>query len=164
MPTPTPEDFLTGEAKRKREFSRNIGEDWNIRQVGADLVGTYKPTGANYPLAGGSASGSLTPWIEVAVFTNSWVNYGAGFPTAAYRKIGDIVYLKGLLKNGVLNNQAFNLPVGYRPATTRHFMTMMTALAGGLRVLSAGDVTFGDPNGGGNGYCSLDGTRFETTG
>lgn len=51
MPVPTPEDFLTGEAKRKREFSRNIGEDWNIRQVGTNLVGTYKPTATDTILA-----------------------------------------------------------------------------------------------------------------
>lgn len=52
MPVPTPEDFLTGDNKRKREFSRNIGEDWNIRQVGTFLVGTYKPTATDTILAG----------------------------------------------------------------------------------------------------------------
>jgi hypothetical protein len=105
-----------------------------------------------------------TGWIEVTSFTNSWVNYGAGFPTAAYHKIGDLVYLKGLLKNGTVSAAAFTLPAGFRPTTTRHFITMMSAGAGGLRVNASGNVIFGDPSGGGNGYCSLDGIYFETTG
>lgn len=103
-------------------------------------------------------------WIEVTTFLNSWVNYGAGYPTAAYRKIGDIVYLKGLLKLGTVSVAAFTLPVEYRPSTNRHFITMMTAAAGGLRINTDGSVTFGDPGGGGNGYCSLDGIHFETSG
>lgn len=50
MPAPTPEDFLTGDTKRRNKFSRDIGEDWVIRQVGGDLVATYKPTATDFVL------------------------------------------------------------------------------------------------------------------
>lgn len=55
-----------------------------------------------------------TTWTAVT-FTNSWVNYGSGRQAAQYRKIGDIVYLRGQIKNGTNNNTAFTLPAGFRP-------------------------------------------------
>lgn len=68
-PTPTPDDFLSG-GNRRKEFSRDIGQDWNIRQVGEGLVGTYKPTGVDYLLAPNAQT------IEPAIqhFTGSVVN------------------------------------------------------------------------------------------
>lgn len=62
-PTPTPDDFLSG-GNRRKEFSRDIGQDWNIRQVDEDLVGTYKPTGIDYPLAFGNADSHPAAWPD----------------------------------------------------------------------------------------------------
>lgn len=45
----------------------------------------------------------------------SWVNYGSGFRTARYRKIGDIVEIEGLVKSGTTGSTIFTLPSGYRP-------------------------------------------------
>jgi len=55
-----------------------------------------------------------TPWTGVT-FQNGWVNYG-GYQAAQYRKIGDIVYLRGVIGNGT--GVAFTLPVGFRPPFT----------------------------------------------
>ena len=58
-----------------------------------------------------------TAWISVSGgvgFQNSWVNFGAAEQTAQYRKIGDLVYLRGTVKSGT-TGVIFTLPVGYRP-------------------------------------------------
>lgn len=54
-----------------------------------------------------------TAWITASPMQNGWVAYDARVPQ--YRKIGDIVYLRGVIKSGALGSQAFTLPVGYRP-------------------------------------------------
>lgn len=51
-------------------------------------------------------------WIAVSSFSNSFTA-----PTAvAYRKLNDVVYLRGNVANGTANATAFTLPVGYRPS------------------------------------------------
>lgn len=60
----------------------------------------------------------VTPsaWTGVT-FQNSWVNNGsAGQPNVAYRKVGDMVHLRGSMKNGTANAVCFTLPSGFRPA------------------------------------------------
>jgi hypothetical protein len=53
-----------------------------------------------------------TGWIAVSSLSN---NFTA--PTAvAYRKINNIVYMRGNLFNGTANSGAFTLPEGYRPS------------------------------------------------
>lgn len=58
---------------------------------------------------GGSDSG----WISLSL-VNSWVQYDTTYGVPAYRKVGNIVYLKGLIKNGSSAVIA-TLPAGYRP-------------------------------------------------
>lgn len=58
-----------------------------------------------------------TGWISLPL-ANGWVDYGSPYPPAAFRKIGGIVYVRGLLKNGTVTNNTVmaNLPAGFRPA------------------------------------------------
>lgn len=49
-------------------------------------------------------------WNEVTSFTNDWSNYGGTFATAAYKKLGNLVMLRGMLKGGTLQQSAFSLP------------------------------------------------------
>jgi hypothetical protein len=58
-----------------------------------------------------------TAWT-VPAFVTGWGQYG-GFSTVSYRKIGDLVYLRGLLNSvaGAVAGVAFTLPVGFRPPT-----------------------------------------------
>ena len=71
---------------------------------------------------GGAASltarldGELQPTAWTAVtFQNSWVNYGSPYGNVMYRKVGDRVFLRGVMKNGTVGAAAFTLPVGFRP-------------------------------------------------
>jgi hypothetical protein len=81
-------------------------------------------------------SGWLTPTL-----LNNWVVYDATFSNAAmYRKVGGIVYLRGLLKNGTAGAVMFTLPVGYRPGIRMLFIVDGTGGFGRIDVASNGDV------------------------
>lgn len=58
-----------------------------------------------------------TGWITISSFSNSYS--GSGSP--AYRKINNVVYLRGRVSGGTANTAAFNLPSGYRPAVDTVF-------------------------------------------
>ena len=97
-------------------------------------------------------------WIEVTSFSNSWVNYGGGFPNAAYCKSASgIVSLKGLIKSGTVTSAAFTLPVGFRPLEQNNFIVDSNGALGILVVSSNGEV---NPNSGNNGYFWLSGITF----
>jgi hypothetical protein len=55
-----------------------------------------------------------TGWIAVSSFANSFSAVAA----VAYRKINNVVYLRGSLTGGTAGTGAFTLPSGYRPAAT----------------------------------------------
>lgn len=58
---------------------------------------------------------AVTAWTAVT-FQNSWVNYNTATHNAVeYRKVGDLVAVRGSMKNGTNNNPCFTLPVGFRP-------------------------------------------------
>lgn len=67
-----------------------------------------------------------TPWVA-PTFTNGWSDYAGGNQTARYRKIGDIVYIEGMIKGGTVGTSAFTLPVGYRPLLKQQFPGMAGA-------------------------------------
>ena len=93
---------------------------------------------------GGIAAGALEGWHEIGAasepaFQNSWVNFGAGEATAAFRKLpSGLVVLKGLIKSGTVGAAAFTLPIGYRPALTMHFAASSNGAFGDAIVLATG--------------------------
>lgn len=90
---------------------------------------------------------------------NGWTNYGGGWQTARYRKVGQIVYLQGLLVGtGRTADQISYLPVGYQPNTLLLFATQTdTATQGRCDVDSGGGIYF---RAGGVAYFSLSGIQF----
>ncbi len=98
---------------------------------------------------------------SVTSFSNSWVNYGGNYEDAKYKKIGKVVYLQGLIKNGTSGKTAFTLPSGYRPAYTKIFASVCPAGFAEVRVDSSGNVIpYCDAA---NGYVCLDGINFLIT-
>lgn len=98
-----------------------------------DITGTEAPTGAYYEAV----------WTP-ATLTNGWVNYDVNtYPAAAYRKVNDLVYLRGLVRNGTIGASGFNLPPGYRPPRNHHFLVNGNDLPCSVRVLMGGDVWIG---------------------
>jgi hypothetical protein len=104
------------------------------------------------------------PYTEVGsggsapAFQNSWVNYGAGYQTAAfYKDLFGVVHFKGLVKSGTVGAAIFTLPSGYRPIAETIFVANAAGAFGDLRVSAVGNVWL---NAGTNGYLSIDGISF----
>lgn len=54
-----------------------------------------------------------TAWVAVT-FQNGWASQ-SGYGPASYRKIGDVIYTRGLIWGGSASVSAFTLPAGFRP-------------------------------------------------
>lgn len=106
---------------------------------------------------------TLPTWHEIGgsgepAFTNSWVNYGTGYNTAAFMKDHNgRVFLKGCITSGTMSQSAFTLPAGYRPAQQNVFGVVSNNLFGQVAITSSGTVV---PTVGKNAWVSLDGISF----
>lgn len=122
--------------------------------AGANPITWVGPT----PVVVGADSG----WIAPALAAN-WSNFGGGQATAGYRKdaVGR-VELKGLVKKATalaLPDTLFTLPVGYRPATTRHFPVYSAGGFTSVAIFSNGAVQI--EVGGSASFTCCDGIRFD---
>lgn len=103
-------------------------------------------------------------WHEVGAagepaFAGTWVNFGTGNSTAAFKLIADgLVQLKGTIKTGTIATAAFTLPAGYRPPASSRFAVPSNNAYGQVDITSAGVVT---PQVGNNTFVSLDGISFK---
>lgn len=60
-------------------------------------------------------------WVTPTLI-NGWVMHNSTYGTLQYRKIGDVVYLRGIIKNSSNSSGAFfTMPPGYRPAISMVF-------------------------------------------
>jgi len=97
---------------------------------------------------------AVTPWTNLTLL-NGWTNVG-GFGTAQYRKVGDMVQLRGLVTGGAISAVIGNLSVGFRPIVQ---LTVPFAQNGvGANYLSI--TPNGDISPAANGYVSLSGIQF----
>lgn len=102
-------------------------------------------------------------WHEIdatgePAFSNSWVNYGAGYNTAAFFKDPNgVVHLKGLIKSGTVTSAVFTLPSGYRPAATEVQPIVSNGAAGYIDIQNNGVLKV---VGGSSAWASLDGITF----
>jgi hypothetical protein len=106
-----------------------------------------------------NASLASTAWTAVT-FTNSWVNFGSTQQTVQYRKVGDMVQIRGMMKSGTIAAGAFTLPSGFRPPADQNFSTVSNALFGYMTVAAATGVF--TPAAGSNVYFEVD-CQFSVT-
>jgi hypothetical protein len=110
-------------------------------------------------IAGAQDSG----WIAVlggVGFQNSWVNYGSGYSSAAYRLTGNVVRITGTVKSGAAGSVIFTLPSGFRPTVGY----VQNASAVFTTAVSYGYITIGTVGAGtivGNYNDSLSALSFE---
>jgi hypothetical protein len=64
-----------------------------------------------------------TAWVSPTLL-NSWVNWGSPYQGLQYRKVGDIVHLRGLVKFGTVATTIFTLPSGFRPPADLMYLTL----------------------------------------
>ena len=83
------------------------------------VTGPTGSTGSTGPTGPTGAAATLedTGWTTVSSFFNGY----SGEASIAYRKISNVVYLRGRVSGGGANSLAFNLPSGYRPAAEMVF-------------------------------------------
>lgn len=133
---------------------------WVGHQPAVGSVITYIDEGRGIPIVLGSSG--VSGWTQ-ATLVNSWVNYGLTWDTAAYRKVGDIVYLRGLVKNGSIPGAIFTLPSGYRPPADILFAADMDANKHARIDVYTSGIVHCQGGDGTNVYLTLSGVSFSTT-
>jgi hypothetical protein len=104
-----------------------------------------------------------TAWVAPALL-NGWTQQGGGYTKIGYRKIGDIVYLRGnVASGGTTGSPVFILPVEFRPPDPVNEFASETwtgAVRGVamVRVDSNGNVIIEQPTG-----ATFNGIHFSTT-
>jgi hypothetical protein len=88
---------------------------------------------------------------------NGWQNYGGVFARARYRKIGNAVYIEGLVKAGTVGVPIARLDVGYRPSNTLIFSQVSNTGFARVDIANDGYIYL---TSGGTGYLSLSGISF----
>lgn len=93
-------------------------------------------------------------------FGSGWADFGGGNALGSYKKIGDIVLLRGLVTrvSGVAGLIG-NLPAGFRPTAIELFDVHTDTGLGRVQVSTTGDMTLLS---GGAGWVSLAGKLFST--
>lgn len=91
------------------------------------------------PASGGSPD---TAWTAPSM-VNGWVDYGAPWEGAAYRRVGGVTYLRGLIRSGTATSQTviFTLPAGFRSNTDQHVVVASNGSWGVLNIYADGRVT-----------------------
>jgi hypothetical protein len=107
------ETGLSGTQTRKARMAASGG---TIVLAASGGAAPYAPRMVVEDITTATMDGLATPWTAVT-FQNGWANKGSPEQPCQYRKIGDIVYLRGMMtRNPVpFATAAFNLPVGFRP-------------------------------------------------
>jgi hypothetical protein len=168
------------------DFSTIIDADYRATGISHAITPELWTMSVEFEQDGSVASPQVTPsptpnngvidgtWIAPTL-TNSWVDYGAPWTTAGYRRDGNRVTLKGLIKNGTVGSSVFTLPVGYRPGADMHVPAHSSSTTtgaasagtahthpvtdkGGLNVYANGQVT--PRTGSSNTNFSVDGISF----
>lgn len=81
-----------------------------------------------------------TAWAA-PVLLNGWADLGGIAQITQYRRIGDVVQVRGVLTAGAIGAIAFVLPVGFRPPAALLFATDSNGAYGQFSIEANGNVT-----------------------
>lgn len=102
-------------------------------------------TGLNNVTANGTVSATNigdSGWQTVSSFSNSYSG-----TNVAYRKINNVVYLRGRVNGGTANAGAFTLPSGYRPSTSEAVFAVQQYGTSNINYVTVGTDGVVVPNG-----------------
>lgn len=102
-------------------------------------------TGLNNVTANGTVSATNigdSGWQTVSSFSNSYSG-----TNVAYRKINNVVYLRGRISGGTANAGAFTLPSGYRPSTVEAVIPVQQYGTANINYITIGTDGVVVPNG-----------------
>jgi hypothetical protein len=104
-----------------------------------DTDGTFYWTGAVWS----ALTIPAVPWISLTgLLVGGWVAFESPAVTwqaPEYRKVGDQVQIRGMIKSGVVPSTAFTLPAGYRPLFGTYRPANSIGVFGGVRILQSGE-------------------------
>lgn len=98
---------------------------------------------------GKAVIGGDSGWIDATSFVLGWENYGGTYRTVGWRKIGNRVWLKGLIRGpGNVKGSMFTLPVGFRPPAALIFGCPVNSVTDTFAATGDNPATFntGTPN------------------
>lgn len=99
-------------------------------------------------------STQVTAWTAVT-FLNSWTNYGSPYQLTQYRKRGDMVDIRGVVKGGAGLVPIFNLPTGFRPPMQEQFACESGNAHANVEIRPNGDVVLNFPTAANNPALSI---------
>lgn len=103
-----------------------------------------------------------TAWAGVS-FGTSWSDYGSGFQACQYKKVGDLVFLRGVANSGAASWTTYptigTLPAGYRPASNLRLAADGNGAHVRIDILTTGAIYY-MAGGSGSGRISLDSIVF----
>jgi len=170
------------------EYAQELAREDSLRVIGGTVVEAVDGTHVRVDIGGRAVtaygSGAVGSAVRLVVgrgtcevlgspggsawtaptLTNGWVDFLAGVAPTAYRKVGDVVELRGAIKSGTLASTAFTLPAGFRPASGIHIFYAV-AQPGGARIDVGADGTVtvrSYMSSGTNALVSLAGIRYST--
>lgn len=90
-----------------------------------------------------NATATPTPWTAIPM-TAPWVAYGQGYQAPQYRRIGDMVYLRGVANKGsnmVVNEIFGTVPAGFTPPAKVQCLAIVgAAIAVNLEIDNTGTI------------------------
>ena len=96
-------------------------------------------------------------WKDMSLLNDFETYDGTTYGKAQYKKIGNQVYLRGMLKTGASDTIFANLPVGYRPKTNCYISGVDSSdFAKLIRIYPNGDMKISEYSG----YFDLTGNSF----
>jgi hypothetical protein len=151
MPELTPNLGIKKPTASENVSRASFNENWDIidantvskafTTINVPSVGDFVPennndtlqiiAGTGIQITGDLANDTLTisltsPTYSDATLQNGWVNYGGTEPNAGYTKIGKVVRLRGIIKNGTTTSNVtiLTLPSGFRPSVKAYSTTL----------------------------------------
>jgi hypothetical protein len=146
-------------------WATGVGGYWAVG-VNGNTIGTATASilitaDNNVSVKDNFQAGSLgTSWAALT-FNTGWANFGGSNGNAQYKKVGDLVFLRGLITRSSGSETVIGtLPEGFRPPAAYYYTTASDSGYGRLHITSAGQVIYGA---GGLTWFSLSGIVFSTT-
>lgn len=161
-------DIYTLSLRLRRRAGADAGTAW-VHIVEQSLMPSLVFTPSSATAAVLAPTISYPGWTAVT-FGTGWANYGSGYQAVSYRKIGDVVTLRGLADSAAnawtTFPTMFTLPAGFAPPARLiyNLRSINLGVAGHCRfdILSTGAVNYND-GGNGSGWVSLDGIAFSVS-
>lgn len=155
-----------------KQFATQAAANTAAANVAGNIVYLTAPTGSGVVPGLYAYNVTVPGWVPLntydtgwtaATLVNSWVSFdgGAVFDVPSYRRVGQLVVLKGMGKSGTPPSTMFTLPAGMRPSAQQTFVVFSGTGTARVDIAAVGTVNVTAlQSGGANTAVSLSGISF----